>query len=88
MNVQIKKRGVESMAAVDLKKYGIILYELFTGRPLYKDFEEPHNDYLNEMDRVDDYPPTTASEMYWEIIKGLSDELPAPWRVNDNSKVY
>lgn len=64
----------------DLIMFGIILYELFTGRPLYKDFEKPYKSYLTQMDRVDDYPPFTAYKMYWGLIKGLSEELPSPWR--------
>lgn len=70
----------EGSFSKDIEMYGIILYELFTGRLLYKDFEEPYNCYLNEMDRIDDYSLIAASNMYWGIIKGLSEELPAPWR--------
>jgi len=67
--------GKESFG-VDIEMYGIILYELFTGRPLYKDFEaiKCPVDY-------DDFVLGGAAKWQWENVRGLLGKIPLPWRM-------
>ena len=60
----------------DIEMYGIILYELFSGRPLYKDFEA-----IKRPVDYGDFALGGAAKWIWENVCGLLEKIPLPWRM-------
>lgn len=58
----------------DLMMFGIVLYELFTGQPLYKDFEA-----INRPKDYEDFWPGAAAKCFWDNVRVLLGKMPSLW---------
>ena len=66
-----------SSYSYDYNMLGIVLYELFTGRPLYEDFDTAS--FRAERENLQECVYEAAVEGYWHLVEKLLSTLPSPW---------